>query len=106
MGIDFGDITFLLHVQPVINRVYLFGSQGKMTLTKVYDDIAVPYPVQGAVRGIVVHQGNCAQYKNVEDIFTANSTVFMIDTVYYGCRGTVIDPSLVMSCGRIKGNLV
>lgn len=105
MGIDFGDITFLLHVQPVINREYLYGAQGKMTLSKIYDNIAVPYPVQGVVRGIVVHQGECVQYKNVEDIFSVNSTVFMISTVYYGCRGTVIDPSLVKSCGRIKGNV-
>lgn len=103
MGIDFGNITYLLHVCPVVNREYVFGAQGKMTLTKAYDTLSVPYPIQGAVKGIVVHQGNCVQYKNVEDIFVENSIVFMISTVYYGCQGTVIDPSLVKSCGRIKG---
>lgn len=103
MGIDFGSITFLLHVRPVINREYIFSTQGKMTLTKVYDTLAVPYPIQGAVKGLTVHEENCVQYKNVEDIFTENSIVFMISTVYYGCQGIVIDPSLVKSCGRIKG---
>lgn len=103
MGIDFENITYILHVCPVVNREYVFSAQGKMTLEKKYDTMEIPYPIQAAVKGIVVQQGNCAQFKNVEDVFVKNSTVFMISTVYYGCQGIVLDPSLVHSCGRIKG---
>lgn len=105
MGIDVGDVHVLVCVEPLVNRQYIFGHQGKMTLDKVWSNIRVYYPLQTIVRELNVHNPDFVQYTHVEDVFAPNSTVFMVSTMYYGSKGLVVDPSPVKTCGRIKSNI-
>lgn len=106
LGISFGDINQLVHVKPITGREYVFGAEGRMTLTKTWGTFEIAYPVHGCVKDIKVHAPKFIQYTSVEDVFPVNTVVFMLSTPYYGSQGEVIDPSLVKKCGRIKVNLI
>lgn len=102
MGIEVGETQVLVCVLPLLNRQYTYGSQGKMTLEKVWSDIRVYYPLQTIVRDLKLYNSDFTQFTNVEDVFKVDSPVFMISTIYYGSLGTVVDPTTVKQCGRIK----
>lgn len=106
LGISFGDINQLVHVRPITGREYVFGAEGRMTLTKTWGAFEIAYPAHGVVKDIKVHAPKFIQYTSVEDVFPVNTVVFMLSTPYYGSQGEVIDPSLVKKCGRIKVNLI
>lgn len=105
MGIDVGAIEVLVIAKPLVNRQYIFGAQGKMTLEKVWSEITFYYPLQTIVEDITIHNPAFVQYKQVEDIFVKDSIVFMVSTIYYGSKGYVVDPKPVKTCGRIKGTI-
>lgn len=102
MGIDLGDIQILVCVAPLRNREYTFGPHGKMALNKMWGEPPVFYPIQSIVRDIAVHDPHYVKHRNVVDIFTVGSRVFMADTIYVGSMGVVTDPTPVKECGRIK----
>lgn len=106
MGIDVGDVEYLVCVQPLVERKYVFGEQGKMTLQKVWSDVRVFYPLQTIVRDIKMHTAEMAEQTHVRDVFRKNTRVFMISTLYYGSSGIVVDPSLVETSGRIMVQLI
>lgn len=102
MGIDLGEITILVCVAPLRNREYTYGPHGKMVLNKMWGEPPVFYPIQSIVQDIAVHDPHYVKHKNVVDIFTVGSKVFMADTIYVGSMGVVTDPMPVKECGRIK----
>ncbi|XP_037036647.1 5'-3' exoribonuclease 1 isoform X2 [Bradysia coprophila] len=102
MGIDLGDVTILVCVAPLRNREYTYSQHGKMVLNKMWGEPPVFYPIQSIVKDIAVHDPHYVQHKNVVDIFTVGSKVFMADTMYVGSMGIVTDPTPVKDCGRIK----
>lgn len=106
VGIDVGAVTSLVHVFPIIGREYIFGSEGRMTLTKSWGNIEAVYPLQMIVKDIAMHESKFVRYKQVEEVFTSGSQIFMLTTPYYGSKGSVVDPMLVKTCGRIKVNLM
>lgn len=106
LGISFGDINQLVHVKPITGREYIFGDEGRMTLTKTWGAFEIAYPAHGVVKDIKVHAPKFIQYTSVEDVFPVNTVVFMLSPPYYGSQGEVIDTSPVKKCGRIKVNLI
>lgn len=101
MGIELGEITHLFHVYPLLNREYVHSSDGKLTLEKNWSKISLAVAPLTIVENINVHKRSLAEYQPIENVFTKESTVFMMNNVYYGSQGTIIDP--VVHNGRLKG---
>lgn len=106
MGIDVGDVDTLVCARPLVERKYVFGEKGKMTLEKIWSSVDAFYPIQTIVRDIKVHSAELAEQTHVCDVFHKNARVFMVSTMYYGSSGIVVDPSLVETCGRIMVQLL
>lgn len=104
LGIDVGHITVLVHALPLVGREYILGSEGRMTLKKVWSNIEIAYPLQAIVKDISVHNPDFVQYKQVEEVFQVGSDVFMLSNPFYGSKGEVVDPAIALHCGRIKSN--
>lgn len=104
LGIDVGNITTIVSVYPITGREYIYGKEGKMTLSKTWGNIEVVYPLQAVVKDITIHNPKFVLFKQVEDIFCVGATIFMLRNPFYGSKGHVVDPSIVKKCGRIKGN--
>lgn len=100
MGIDLGEITQLLHVFPLLNREYVHTTEGKLTLAKNWSKISLAVAPKTVVEHINVHKRAVPQHQTFESVFTRNSTVFMMNNVYYGSQGTIIDPNV--RNGRLK----
>lgn len=100
MGIDLKEITQLFHVYPLLNREYAHTADGKFTLAKNWSKIPLAVAPITIVENIAVHQSALVEQRTFESVFTRNSTVFMMNNVYYGSQGTVIDPTI--RSGRLK----
>lgn len=100
MGIDLGEITQLFHVYPLLNREYVHTTEGTFTLAKNWSKISLAVAPKTIVENIRVHRRALAEQRSIETVFTRNSTVFMMNNVYYGSQGTVIDPTV--RNGRLK----
>lgn len=96
MGIDLGEITQLFHVHPLLNREYVSvtETEGKFTLAKKWSKVSLAVAPQTIVENIKVHKRALAEYRSFEEVFTRNSTVFMMNNVYYGSQGTIVDPTI------------
>lgn len=103
MAIDVGPIQILAHVNHCINHNYIPTSSGTMILNKIWSSISLAYPIQLTVSDINVYSAKMKKIVKADDIFTKDSVIFMISTMYYGCQGTVLDPSLLQVNGRIQG---
>lgn len=102
MGIDLGPIKYLVHVNVMTGRDYVYGAQGKMTLNKSYSSIIMPYAYQAIVKDIRVHNPSFVQFTNATEVFTKGSNIYLMSTPYYGSEGVVMDSSIIKTCGRIK----
>lgn len=100
MGIDLEEVSQLVHVVTLTNREYITTNDGKLTLTKNWSQFPLACPLKTVIKDIGVHLPFMEEFKNIEDVFTQDSTVFMLNNIYYGCQGTIIDP--VLRSGRLK----
>lgn len=100
LGIDLGEIDQILHVVPLKNREYVCTTDGKMTSNKNWspNDMAVA-PIT-VLQNLTVFEGERQRFKPIQDVFSQNSTVFMLNKGYYGCQATVT--SNTVQSGRIK----
>ncbi|XP_055678053.1 5'-3' exoribonuclease 1 isoform X2 [Lutzomyia longipalpis] len=105
LGINIGETTKLVHVQTIESREYIFGNKGVMTLSKNWTKIEQAYPLQTIVKDLTVHNPDFMQFKTVEEVFPIGSTIFLLSTPQYGCRGEVIDTSTVARNERIRVSL-
>lgn len=94
MGIDLGEITQLFHVYPLLNREYVHTTDGKYTLAKNWSKVSLAVAPKTIVENICVHKRALPEHQTFENVFTRNSTVFMMNSVYYGSQGSVIDPTI------------
>lgn len=100
MGIDLGEITKLFHVYPLLSREYAHTTDGKFTLAKNWSKISLAVAPITVIENITVHKRALTEHRTFESVFTRNSIVFMMNNVYYGSQGTVIDPTV--RSGRLK----
>lgn len=100
MGIDLGETTQLFLVYPLLNREYVHTSDGTFTLDKNWSKVPLAVTPKTIVESITVHRRALAERLSIESVLTRNSTVFMMNNVYYGSQGTVIDPTV--RNGRLK----
>lgn len=100
LGVDLGQIDQLLHVYPLLNREYLNAGDGRLTLSKNWSRIALAVAPKTTIRDLVVFAKDMENFKQVEDVFTQGSTVFLLNKSYYGCEATISESKFYN--GRIK----
>lgn len=100
LGVDLGDIEQLLHVYPLLNRSYLNTGDNKLTLSKNWSKIPLAVARITVVEHLEVFAPDMEMFKRFEDVFSKDSTVFLMNKGFYGCEATVSDNSL--HNGRIK----
>lgn len=105
MGIEFDDLSVLLHVRTCAGSTFACASQGKVLMNDVWSQHTTVYPAQGVVAEIAVHNNLDNQHKKIEHLFPENSKIFFIGNPYYGGEGVVMNPMLVYECGRLQGNV-
>lgn len=103
MGIEFPDLTVMVHAQTYLGLSYICGSQGKVTTNEIWSTTTTAYPAQGVVYDIAVNNMTTNQHKKIEQLFPENSRIFFVGNPYYGSEGVVMNPMLVYECGRLKG---
>lgn len=101
-GIDVGETSVLLQALPMIGRQYLLTTQGRMSLEKTWSEFPNPYAYQAVVADIAVNDPGYVLYKNITDVYTLKSVVFMLGHPHYGAMGEVIDPGVNVKTGRVK----
>lgn len=100
LGIDLGSVDQLLHVYPLINREYLNTGDGKLTLSKNWSKIPLAVARITVVENLKVFARDLEKFKSFEDVFTKDSTVFLMNKSYYGCEATICDSRF--NTGRIR----
>lgn len=95
-----GGVDQLLHVYPLLNREYLNTGDGQLTLSKNWSKTALAVARISVVEDLVVFAKDLENFKRVEDVFTKDSTVFLMNKGYYGCEATILDSKFYN--GRIK----
>ncbi|XP_075158427.1 5'-3' exoribonuclease pacman [Haematobia irritans] len=105
MGIEFADLSVLVHVRTYVGSSYICGSQGKVSLNEMWSSTTTAYPAQGVVSQIAVQNTLTNQVKKIEHLFPENSRIFFVGSPYYGSEGIVMNPMLVYECGRLKVNI-
>lgn len=103
MGINLEEVPQLIHAVTLINREYLTTNDGKLTLTKNWSQFPITCPVKAVIRDISVRVPYLEEFKNIEEVFTQDSVIFILNKMYYGSQGIVTDP--VLREGRLKGEL-
>ncbi|XP_017029201.1 5'-3' exoribonuclease 1 isoform X2 [Drosophila kikkawai] len=105
MGIKFHNYQVLVYVRTYAGSSLDFGPKGTLFMQDSWSSSVTGYPAQGVVAELTVSEGLRQKFHNVEELFPVGSPVFFIGNPYYGSEGTVLDPSLAYSCGRIKVNI-
>ncbi|XP_048250324.1 5'-3' exoribonuclease 1-like isoform X3 [Haliotis rufescens] len=100
LGVNIGRTNILLHALPMTGRRYVCGSHGKITLEKQFCVRAVPYALQATVKDIAIHDPDFQQFRSLEELFSTETSVFMIGQPHYGCQGEVVD----VEDGRVRVN--
>lgn len=105
MAIKFPSYDVLVYIRTYTGSSVEFGKRGSVYMKDSWNSTLTAYPAQGVVSGIKVQDNMHAQFNKIEQLFPKGSTVFFIGNPYAGSEGTVLDPMLVYSCGRIQGML-
>ncbi|KAJ8916294.1 hypothetical protein NQ315_016435 [Exocentrus adspersus] len=102
MGIEVGNTKVLMQVQVMTGRKYIFSSQGRLTLEKIFTKNTSCYPLQSVVVNIITYDSHQSTYKNIKDVFPIGCTCFMLTNPYYGSQGVVQDSTESLKNGRVK----
>ncbi|XP_016995150.3 5'-3' exoribonuclease 1 [Drosophila takahashii] len=105
MGIQFANYDVLVYVRTFAGSSTEFGAKGVIKVKDAWSSTVTGYPAQGVVAELAVKESLRKQFRKVEDFFPAGSSIFFIGNPYYGSEGTVQDPLLAYSCGRIQVNI-
>lgn len=103
MGIRFANYDVLVYIRTYAGSSVEFGQQGSVYMKDSWSSTVTAYPAQGVVADIQVRENMRQQFKKIEELFPVGSCVFFIGNPYFGSEGTVLDPLLVYSCGRVQG---
>ncbi|BFF99890.1 5'-3' exoribonuclease 1 [Drosophila madeirensis] len=105
MGIQFDNYDVLVYVRTYAGSSVHFGAKGTVQMKDAWSSSITEYPAQGLVCELSVQKNMRQQFSKIEQLFPSGSLVFFIGSPYYGSEGTVLDPLLVYSCGRIQINI-
>lgn len=103
MGIRFANYDVLVYIRTYAGSSVEFGQQGSVYMKDSWNSQVTAYPAQGVVADIQVRENMRQQFRKIEELFPVGSCVFFIGNPYFGSEGTVLDPLLVYTCGRVQG---
>ncbi|KAK3912768.1 5'-3' exoribonuclease 1 [Frankliniella fusca] len=98
-GVDIGCTKFIVYVNHVVGRKYVFGQTGKITMEKQYSEIQDPYAIQAVVEDIAVHDPSFVQFRTLEEVFPVGSYCFLLASPVYGSMAEVTE--VKMKEGRV-----
>ncbi|XP_022219524.2 5'-3' exoribonuclease 1 isoform X2 [Drosophila obscura] len=105
MGIQFDNYDVLVYVRTYAGSSVDFGAKGTVHMKDAWSSSITEYPAQGVVGELSVQKNMRQQFSKIEQLFPSGCLVFFIGSPYHGSEGTVLDPLLVYSCGRIQVNI-
>lgn len=106
MGIQFANYDVLVYVRTFAGNSTEFRDKGALMVRDSWSSSVTGYPAQGVVADLTVWERMRKNFLNVEHYFPVGSTIFLITDPYYGSEGTVQDPRLAYTNGRIQGKFV
>ncbi|XP_070510791.1 5'-3' exoribonuclease 1 isoform X2 [Cardiocondyla obscurior] len=101
-GINIGDTNVLLYTRLYLGHNYIFGSQGKVTVEKQWNESSTVYAYQTVVKDISVYSKTLPVYETMHDIFIPGTFCFMLGHPYYGAMGEVMQNKDISKSRRIK----
>ncbi|XP_039303025.1 5'-3' exoribonuclease 1 isoform X3 [Solenopsis invicta] len=102
LGINIGDTEILLYTRLFLGNKYVFDAQGKVTITKQWNDYPTVYAYQTVVRNISTYSKKLPVFETMHDIFIPGTFCFMLGHPYYGAMGKVMQNKDSSKSRRIK----
>eukprot|EP00099_Drosophila_melanogaster_P014639 NP_523408.2 pacman, isoform A [Drosophila melanogaster] len=106
MGIQFANYDVLVYVRTFAGNSTEFRDKGALMVRDSWSSSVTGYPAQGVVADLTVWERMRKNFLNVEHYFPVGSTIFLITDPYYGSEGTVQDPRLAYTNGRIQVSIM
>ncbi|KAK6177144.1 hypothetical protein SNE40_015305 [Patella caerulea] len=101
-GVNIGITSLVINACPMTGRKYACGSHGKITLEKQFSTQPVAFAYQATIQNISVHDPAFCQFMTMEELFPAESPVFMLGSPHYGSQGQVVEVDI--GEGRVRVN--
>ncbi|MGH0119839.1 UNVERIFIED_CONTAM: hypothetical protein FKN15_043272 [Acipenser sinensis] len=101
-GIVINETAVLLFAQLLTGRKYVLNQNGEVHLEKQWSKQIIPFVYQAVVKDIVSFDSSFSHFKTIDELFSPETTVFMLGNPYYGCMGETQVSSDVIGEGRIR----
>uniref|UniRef100_A0A6I8RYS6 5'-3' exoribonuclease 1 n=1 Tax=Xenopus tropicalis TaxID=8364 RepID=A0A6I8RYS6_XENTR len=101
-GVVINETAVVLYAQLLTGRRYQLGHNGEVHLEKQWSKQVLPFVYQAVVQDITTFESGSSHYKTLGELFSPESSVFMLGAPYYGCIGEVQESSDVLSENRIR----
>ncbi|XP_041119571.1 5'-3' exoribonuclease 1-like isoform X2 [Polyodon spathula] len=101
-GIVINETAVLLFAQLLTGRKYVLNQNGEVHLEKQWSKQIIPFVYQAVVQDIVSFDSSFSHFKTIDELFSPETTVFMLGNPYYGCMGKTQVSSDVIGEGRIR----
>ncbi|OCT80912.1 5'-3' exoribonuclease 1 [Xenopus laevis] len=101
-GVVINETAVVLYAQLLTGRRYQLGQNGEVHLEKQWSKQVLPFVYQTVVQDITTFESGSYNYKTLGELFSPESSVFMLGAPYYGCMGEVQESSDVLSENRIR----
>ncbi|XP_044753011.1 5'-3' exoribonuclease 1 isoform X2 [Coccinella septempunctata] len=89
-GIEFGKVLVLVHVRKIVGQKYIFTSNGRISLEKIFCTNETFYPLQLLVENINVYSVPHDHSITFEKLFAVGSICFTLtNNEFYGCKAIV-----------------
>ncbi|MGH0136330.1 UNVERIFIED_CONTAM: hypothetical protein FKN15_036028 [Acipenser sinensis] len=89
-GIVINETAVLLFAQLLTGRKYVLNQNGEVHLEKQWSKQIIPFVYQAVVKDIVSFDSSFSHFKTIDELFSPETTVFMLGNPYYGCMGEVL----------------
>ncbi|XP_032580965.1 5'-3' exoribonuclease 1 [Drosophila sechellia] len=106
MGIQFANYDVLVYVRTFAGNSTEFHAKGDLVVRDSWSRSVTGHPAQGVVANLNVWEKSSKHILNVEHYFPVGSSIFLITDPYYGSEGTVQDPRLAYTNGRIQVSIM
>ncbi|XP_041125946.1 5'-3' exoribonuclease 1-like isoform X1 [Polyodon spathula] len=101
-GIVINETAVLLFAQLLTGRKYVLNEKGEVHLEKQWSKQIIPFVYQAVVQDIVSFDSSFSHFKTIDELFSPETTVFMLGNPYYGCMGETQVSTDVVREGRIR----
>ncbi|BFZ23484.1 hypothetical protein BsWGS_26524 [Bradybaena similaris] len=90
-AIDVGNTEMIVYACPMTGRTYTYGAHGAITLEKQFAADKTSFLHQMTIQDLQVEESGHTTFRTLEEVFPADSTVFMVGNPHYGAQGKVLE---------------